>query len=57
MKNEIFYRIMKGSLKSIVLKLLSENKRMYGSEITQTVENPVGWKNQINLWSPVSYPS
>lgn len=30
--------LIKGSLKSIVLKLLSENKRMYGYEITQKVE-------------------
>ncbi|MDD3877896.1 MAG: PadR family transcriptional regulator [Bacteroidales bacterium] len=30
--------LLKGSLKSIVLKLLSENNRMYGYEITQKVE-------------------
>ena len=30
--------LLKGSLKSIILKLLSENDRMYGYEITQTVE-------------------
>lgn len=30
--------LIKGSLKSIVLKLLSENNRMYGYEITQKVE-------------------
>ena len=30
--------LIKGSLKSIVLKLLDENKRMYGYEITQKVE-------------------
>jgi DNA-binding PadR family transcriptional regulator len=30
--------LVKGSLKSIVLKLLAENKRMYGYEITQKVE-------------------
>jgi len=30
--------LLKGSLRSIVLKLLSENKRMYGYEITQKVE-------------------
>ncbi len=30
--------LLKGSLRSIVLKLLSENNRMYGYEITQKVE-------------------
>jgi PadR family transcriptional regulator, regulatory protein PadR len=30
--------LVKGSLKSIVLKLLAEQKRMYGYEITQKVE-------------------
>jgi PadR family transcriptional regulator, regulatory protein PadR len=30
--------LLKGSLKSIILKLLAENDRMYGYEITQTVE-------------------
>jgi len=35
---EISKELLKGSLKSIVLKLLSEHDRMYGYEITQTVE-------------------
>lgn len=30
--------LLKGTLKTIVLKLLSENPRMYGYEITQKVE-------------------
>ena len=30
--------LLKGSLKSIVLKLLSVNKKMYGYEITQNIE-------------------
>lgn len=30
--------LLKGSIKSIVLKILSENERMYGYEITQKVE-------------------
>ena len=30
--------LLKGSLRSIVLKLLAENGRMYGYEITQKVE-------------------
>lgn len=29
--------LLKGSLKSIILKLLSENEKMYGYEITQKV--------------------
>ncbi|RPJ76119.1 MAG: PadR family transcriptional regulator [Alphaproteobacteria bacterium] len=31
-------QLLKGSLKSLILKLLSENDRMYGYEITQTIE-------------------
>lgn len=38
MKNIISRELLKGSLKSIVLKLLSENGKMYGYEITQKVE-------------------
>jgi len=30
--------LIKGTLKTIVLKLLADNKRMYGYEITQTVK-------------------
>ncbi|MDX2172517.1 MAG: PadR family transcriptional regulator [Bacteroidota bacterium] len=30
--------LIKGTLKTIVLKLLANNKRMYGYEITQTVK-------------------
>jgi PadR family transcriptional regulator, regulatory protein PadR len=30
--------LLKGSIKSIVLKILSENNRMYGYELTQRVE-------------------
>lgn len=30
--------LLKGSIKSIVLKVLSENERMYGYELTQKVE-------------------
>lgn len=36
--NMIPKELVKGSLKSIVLKLLAENDRMYGYEITQKVE-------------------
>lgn len=38
MKNKIPGELLKGSLKSIVLKLLSEHDQMYGYEITQKVE-------------------
>jgi DNA-binding PadR family transcriptional regulator len=54
MKNEISTELLKGSLKSIVLKLLSENKRMYGYEITQTVETLSGGK--IKLTYGALYP-
>jgi PadR family transcriptional regulator PadR len=43
-KNVIYYHTMistellKGSIKSIVLKVLSENERMYGYELTQKVD-------------------
>jgi len=39
MITQIPKELLKGSLKSIVLKLLSENGKMYGYEITQMVEN------------------
>ena len=38
MKNKIPGEMLKGSLKSIVLKLLAENDKMYGYEITRKVE-------------------
>jgi PadR family transcriptional regulator, regulatory protein PadR len=46
--------LLKGSLKSIVLKLLSENNRMYGYEITQKVEELSGGK--IKLTYGALYP-
>ena len=39
--------LIKGTLKTIVLKLLADNKRMYGYEITQTVKEMTGDKIQI----------
>jgi PadR family transcriptional regulator, regulatory protein PadR len=39
--------LIKGTLKTIVLKLLSDNKRMYGYEITQTVKELTSDKIQI----------
>ena len=39
--------LLKGTLKTIVLKLLSDNKKMYGYEITQRVKELTGDKIQI----------
>ena len=46
--------LLKGSLKSIVLKLLAENGRMYGYEITQKVSELSGGK--IKLTFGALYP-
>jgi len=47
MKNKIPGEMLKGSLKSIVLKLLSENDKMYGYEITRKVEELSEGKIQL----------
>ena len=39
--------LIKGTLKTIILKLLSENNKMYGYEITQRVKELSGDKIQI----------
>lgn len=39
--------LLKGTLKTIVLKLLADNKKMYGYEITQRVREVSGDKIQI----------
>jgi PadR family transcriptional regulator, regulatory protein PadR len=41
--------LLKGSLKAIVLKLLAENGRMYGYEITRKVEELSGGKIQLTF--------
>lgn len=46
--------LLKGSLRSIVLKLLSENNRMYGYEITQKVEELT--QGKIKLTFGALYP-
>ena len=46
--------LLKGSLRSIVLKLLSENDRMYGYEITQKVEEITAGK--VKLTYGALYP-
>ena len=48
MKNKIPGEMLKGSLKSIVLKLLSENDKMYGYEITRKVEELSEGKIQLS---------
>jgi len=46
--------LLKGTLKTIVLKLLTENPRMYGYEITQKVEELS--KGKIKLTYGALYP-
>lgn len=46
--------LLKGSLRSIVLKLLQENRRMYGYEITRKVEEFT--KGEIKLTFGALYP-
>lgn len=46
--------LFKGSLKSIVLKLLTENSKMYGYEITQKVQEMTG--GRIKLTFGALYP-
>lgn len=46
--------LLKGSLKSIILKLLAENEKMYGYEITQRVSDLSGGK--IKLTYGALYP-
>ncbi len=47
--------LIKGTLRVIVLKLLSENKRMYGYEITQRVKELTS--NEIELTFGALYPT
>jgi PadR family transcriptional regulator, regulatory protein PadR len=47
--------LIKGTLKTIILKLLSENKRMYGYEITQKVKDLTG--DKIQLTEGALYPT
>ena len=47
--------LIKGTLKTIVLKLLSDNKKMYGYEITQKVKELTGEK--IQLTEGALYPT
>ncbi|MBO3698141.1 PadR family transcriptional regulator [Roseivirga sp. E12] len=47
--------LIRGTLKTIVLKLLSEHGRMYGYEITQKVKEISS--NEINLTFGALYPT
>lgn len=47
--------LIKGTLKTIVLKMLAENKRMYGYEITQKVKDLTG--NKIQITEGALYPT
>lgn len=47
--------LIRGTLRTIVLKLLSENGRMYGYEITQRVKDISS--NEINLTFGALYPT
>ncbi|MBK7965129.1 MAG: PadR family transcriptional regulator [Bacteroidetes bacterium] len=47
--------LIKGTLKTIILKLLKDNKRMYGYEITQRVKELT--HDRIQLTEGALYPS
>lgn len=47
--------LIKGTLKTIILKLLTDTKRMYGYEITQKVKELTG--NKIQLTEGALYPT
>ena len=47
--------LIKGTLKTIILKLLSENERMYGYELTQKVKDMTVGK--IQLTEGALYPT
>ena len=47
--------LIKGTLKTIVLKLLADNKKMYGYEITQTVKELTS--DRIQITEGALYPT
>lgn len=47
--------LLKGTLKTIVLKLLADNKKMYGYEITQRVREVSG--DRIQITEGALYPT
>ena len=48
-------KLYKGSLQTIILKLLEENDRMYGYEITQKVKALT--KGELNITEGALYPA
>jgi PadR family transcriptional regulator PadR len=47
--------LLKGTLKTIVLKLLADNRKMYGYEITQKVKEITG--DRIQITEGALYPT
>ena len=47
--------LLKGTISTIILKLLAENDKMYGYEITQKVKERT--KNEINITEGALYPA
>ena len=47
--------LIKGTLKTIILKLLADNKKMYGYEITQRVKEVSG--DRIQITEGALYPT
>ena len=43
--------LIKGTIRTIVLKLLAENKRMYGYEIMQRIDQLTGGKIKLTMGS------
>lgn len=48
-------KLFKGSLQTIILKLLKENNKMYGYEITQKVKELT--KGELNITEGALYPA
>ncbi len=48
-------KLFKGSLQTIILKLLEENDKMYGYEITQKVKELT--KGELNITEGALYPA
>lgn len=48
-------KLFKGSLQTIILRLLEENDRMYGYEITQKVKELT--KGELNITEGALYPA
>jgi len=47
--------LLKGTLKTIILKLLADNKKMYGYEITQKVKELI--RDKIQITEGALYPT